>query len=504
MPWVSGAFVTSDGTRTTNVLTKQKADLTYIFAEEIDKVLEDIATGITACLNKNGANSLSGNLSLGNNKIISLANGTGANDAVNKGQLDTKLSLSGGTMTGELNFGETARIVGLLDPVSGNQAVTRNHLEGVGTAELDGRITSRIHANNKRIVWLADGTGPLDAVNKQQLDAVSTVANNAIPKANNADITAVALADGGLRVATTGQVFTKMNTSGGTFTGNIAFNTGVGINLLNANSPINLGSTNRVINMPNPANGGDGCNKTYADTKLALSGGVMTGQLDMDNINIIGVGALVAKTSNPITIQLQSGRTNASAPISWVNSTANNIGANSELLRISTATSASTAFRFLSCFSSGTSDQELYIAQDGSIASDTGFIGSPADYAITLEKVENENLGYGDLVTIKNTKVTKAIEGNRIIGVVRPKEGVSILENDIYTTTLKGDFDEYKDGVRTKIRSLLESKSEKEPHKYVIVGIMGLIPVKKEQISLVPSDWILIEERELSNVYFVK
>jgi len=42
---------------------------------------------------------------LNNHKITELANGTDGGDAVNKNQLDTKLSLSGGTMTGDLNMG---------------------------------------------------------------------------------------------------------------------------------------------------------------------------------------------------------------------------------------------------------------------------------------------------------------------------------------------------------------------------------------------------------------
>ncbi|MEO9964873.1 MAG: hypothetical protein ABJF11_03740 [Reichenbachiella sp.] len=44
------------------------------------------------------------NLDLNSHKIINLSNGTNSGDAVNKGQLDTKLNLSGGTMSGAINM----------------------------------------------------------------------------------------------------------------------------------------------------------------------------------------------------------------------------------------------------------------------------------------------------------------------------------------------------------------------------------------------------------------
>lgn len=415
----SGTFTTTDGTRTTNVLTKQKAAGLKIVATNIDLVLENIAAGLNNCLTKDGQNSATANIAMGDSKITGLANGTNSGDAVNK----------------------------------------------------------------------------------SQLDAVSNVADAAIPAANTVDITPVAVVENGLKVPTTGQVFSKMPKSGGTFTGNVSFTSGTGLNNTNANCPINMGNNNKIINLSNGANPQDAVTKSQLDGKLGLSGGSMSGAIDMNNSNINGVGALVADTSNPISMQLASSRTNASAPITWVNSTSSSIGANSEILRISTATSASTAFRFISCYSSGTSDQEFYISQDGSVANDTGTYTSPADYAITLEKNINEVFELGDLVSIENGKVTKAIETKKAIGVIRPKEGVSHLENDIYFTHARGDFDEYIDGVRTRIKKELESKSEKEPEKYCIVGILGLLPVKKEQVYLVPNDWILYEERETANVY---
>lgn len=443
----SGTFTTTDGTRTTNVLTKQKAAGLKIVAANFDLVLENIAAGLNNCLTKDGQNSATANIAMGDSKITGLANGTSSSDAVNKSQLDTKLNLSGGTMSGPISMG------------------------------------------NSRIEGLAAGTANEDAVRLGQV----------VLRDNTVDITPVAVVENGLKVPTTGQVFSRMPKSGGTFTGNITFASGVGLNNTEANCPINMGNNNKIINLSNGANPQDAVTKSQLDAKLGLSGGSMSGAIDMNNSNINGVGALVADTGNPITMQLSSSR--STTPIYWLNSTATGLTGAIEVLRISQATSDSTAdaYLFINCTSSGSGDQEFYVTNQGNVRAEGSITGGGADYAITLKKTET--LEYGDLVTLKNGAVSKAVDGDKVIGVVRPKEGISHLENDLYRTTSRGDFDEYIDGVRTRIKKELESKSEKEPEKYCIVGILGLLPVKKDQSHLVPKDWILYEERETANVY---
>ena len=41
--------------------------------------------------------------------------------------------------------------------------------------------------------------------------------------------------------------------------------------------------TNYIYNVKTPINNDQGVDKSYADTKLSLSGGLMTGNLDMNN-----------------------------------------------------------------------------------------------------------------------------------------------------------------------------------------------------------------------------
>ena len=47
--------------------------------------------------------------------------------------------------------------------------------------------------------------------------------------------------------------------------------------------------TNYTYNVKTPINNDQGVNKSYADTKLSLSGGLMTGNLDMNNDRIYNV-----------------------------------------------------------------------------------------------------------------------------------------------------------------------------------------------------------------------
>lgn len=88
MPWNgSGAFQRTDGTRTgATVWAQAKAAGVKITTSGHDTHDEDIATGLEACLNRNGENPVTANISWGNNKITSLAAGDASGDAVAYGQ----------------------------------------------------------------------------------------------------------------------------------------------------------------------------------------------------------------------------------------------------------------------------------------------------------------------------------------------------------------------------------------------------------------------------------
>jgi hypothetical protein len=63
-------------------------DDTTIEASWANTTLSDLATEITGSLPRNGAAPMTGTLGMGNNKILNLADGAAATDAVTKGQMD--------------------------------------------------------------------------------------------------------------------------------------------------------------------------------------------------------------------------------------------------------------------------------------------------------------------------------------------------------------------------------------------------------------------------------
>ena len=65
-----------------------------------------------------------GNYDMTNKKLTSVAEGINSSDAVTKQQLDTKLSLSGGLMTGNLDM-NSKRIYNVAQPDGDNQPATK-------------------------------------------------------------------------------------------------------------------------------------------------------------------------------------------------------------------------------------------------------------------------------------------------------------------------------------------------------------------------------------------
>jgi len=90
MPWASGNFTRTDGTRTgTTVWAQAKAALVKIIAADHDTHDQDLATGIDSCLNKDGSNAATGDLDLGNNQITNVGAGSSTTDAATIGGTET-------------------------------------------------------------------------------------------------------------------------------------------------------------------------------------------------------------------------------------------------------------------------------------------------------------------------------------------------------------------------------------------------------------------------------
>ena len=168
------------GTAEDGISTRSLLDANNIWtgAYNIYENFVGIGSGITGAvpgiaLDISGNASISnGLLNMNSNKITSLANGTDPGDAVNKSQLDTKLNLSGGTMTGQINMNSN-KITSLANGTNPNDAVNLSQLSGGLGAYLPlagGTMTGQINMNSNKITGLANGTDPGDAVNKSQLD----------------------------------------------------------------------------------------------------------------------------------------------------------------------------------------------------------------------------------------------------------------------------------------------------------------------------------------------
>lgn len=88
MPWSGSTFTRTNGTYSgASVWASDLAANIKIVASRHDTHDQDLATGINACLNKNGLNSPTANINWGGFKITNLATGTVATDAIRYDQL---------------------------------------------------------------------------------------------------------------------------------------------------------------------------------------------------------------------------------------------------------------------------------------------------------------------------------------------------------------------------------------------------------------------------------
>lgn len=92
MPWINGEFKRSNNTYEGSTVWQQ--DDTNGFAIESDRHDfhdEDIAEGITACLNINGQNQLLSNLPMGGNRVTGIGEPVNENDSATKVYVDDKV-----------------------------------------------------------------------------------------------------------------------------------------------------------------------------------------------------------------------------------------------------------------------------------------------------------------------------------------------------------------------------------------------------------------------------
>jgi hypothetical protein len=98
MPWTGSVFIRDNGAFTGPLVWTDDRDAgTKITSDHHDTHDQDLANGITACINKNGANSPTANINWGGFKVINLGDGSADDDAAAFGQTITAASLNAGT-----------------------------------------------------------------------------------------------------------------------------------------------------------------------------------------------------------------------------------------------------------------------------------------------------------------------------------------------------------------------------------------------------------------------
>ena len=94
-----------------------------------------------------------------------MAKGTASSDVVIKSQLDTKLSLSGGLMTGSLDMNSN-RIYNVAQPDGDNQPATKIWSENKFLDKSSGVMAGPLNMSNNKITHLANPTSDKDAVSR--------------------------------------------------------------------------------------------------------------------------------------------------------------------------------------------------------------------------------------------------------------------------------------------------------------------------------------------------
>lgn len=94
MPWTGSVFIRDNGAFTGPLVWTDDRDAgTKITSDHHDTHDQDLANGITACINKNGTNSPTANINWGGFKVINLGDGSADDDAAAFGQTITAAAL---------------------------------------------------------------------------------------------------------------------------------------------------------------------------------------------------------------------------------------------------------------------------------------------------------------------------------------------------------------------------------------------------------------------------
>ena len=135
------------------------------------------------------------NLNMNQNFILNLKDPTTGKEPATKDYVDTKLALTGGTMTGAINMG-THEITNLANPTGNAHAATKSYVDTEDAKNLSkagGTMTGAINMGSSRITNLGTPTANNDAATKSYVDSQAfsgdmsgnKITNLGTPTANN-------------------------------------------------------------------------------------------------------------------------------------------------------------------------------------------------------------------------------------------------------------------------------------------------------------------------------
>lgn len=161
-----------------------------------------ITTALSTKLPLTGG-TMTGNIDMGGYKATNLATPTVSTDAANKGYADTKLPLAGGTMSGAIAMG-TSKITGMGDPTSAQDAATKNYVDTGASSQVAAAAASAAAAATSATNAASSATAASGSATSASGSATTatTQASNASTSATNAASSATAAATSASNAAT--------------------------------------------------------------------------------------------------------------------------------------------------------------------------------------------------------------------------------------------------------------------------------------------------------------
>ena len=116
-----------------------------------------VTTSIATKVPLDGTGTMTGSLDLGTNKILNVVDPTGSQDAATKAYADTKLALTGGTLTGSIDMSGSYKVTNLATPSANGDATNKSYVDGIlgsatsAEASATAAATSETNAANSAV-----------------------------------------------------------------------------------------------------------------------------------------------------------------------------------------------------------------------------------------------------------------------------------------------------------------------------------------------------------------